>query len=74
MAAWKGSFSSTGFSVASLTICLVQDEPQLVLEKRLTAAAHLVQLCPLADSVPEAAIGQSNMTALLNDGWSQTQT
>lgn len=69
----KGKFEQDKVCAASLTICLVQGEPQLVLEKILTAVAHLVQLFPLASSVPVAAVGQSNVTTLLNDGWTQTQ-
>lgn len=69
---WK--FEQDRVSVASLTICLVQDEPQLLLERGLTAVAHLVQLFPPADSVPVSAVSQSNMTTLLNNGCSQTQT
>lgn len=70
----KGKFEQDRVSVASLTICLVQDEPQLLLERGLTAVAHLVQLFPPTDSVPVSAVSQSNMTTLLNDGCSQTQT
>lgn len=70
----KGKFEQDRVSVASLTICLVQDEPQLLLERGLTAVAHLVQLFPPTDSVPVSAVSQNNMTTLLNDGCSQTQT
>jgi len=36
--------------------------------------AHLVQLFPLASSVPAAAVSQSNLATSLNDGWNQTKT
>lgn len=60
--------------MASLTICLVQGEAQLVLEKGITAVAHLVQLFPPASSVLVAAVSQRNLTTLLNDDWNRTKT
>lgn len=70
----EGKLRQDRVSVASLTICLVQGEPWLVPEKGIIAAAHLVQLFPPTSGVPVAAVSQSNLTTLLNDGWNQTKT
>lgn len=64
----KAKFEQDRVSIASLTICLVQGEPQLLPEKGIIAAAHLVQLFPPANSVLVDVVSQSNLTTLLDDG------